>query len=56
MDHPREHRTGPVLQSGHPPIRADIPVSNGGDLILIHVILHKWVWVGEIVPFSPLQK
>lgn len=39
----------------HPP-RADVPVSNRGDLILIHVILHKWIWVGKIVSFSSLQK
>lgn len=38
------------------PVRANIPVSNRGDLVLIHVILHKRVWVGEIVSFSPLQK
>lgn len=38
------------------PPRADLPVSDGGNLILIHVILHKWVWVGEIVSFPSLQK
>ena len=39
---------------GHLSPRADLPVSDGGDLILIHVVLHKWVWVGEIVSFSSL--
>lgn len=34
----------------------DVPVGHGGDLVLVHVVLHKWVWVGEVVPFLPLQK
>lgn len=30
-----------------------VTLSQGGDLILIRVLLHKWVWVGETVSFSP---
>lgn len=33
-----------------------IPVCDRGNFVLIHVILHKRVWVGKVVSFFPLQK
>lgn len=44
----------PGFQRGRPAQVADIPIGDRGDFVLVHVVLHKWVWVREVVSFLPL--
>lgn len=32
----------------------NVPICNRSNLIFIHVIFHKWVWIGKCVFFFPL--
>lgn len=44
----------PRFREATPRRWVDIPVCDGGNFILVHVVLHERVWVGEVVSLLSL--